>query len=140
MNTEQLRKHLDAFYAGESTPEQERELREYFAGAYDIADEFRADAAMFRAMTDAAAPVPEDMEQRILAATTGRRTARHSRSIFLAVAAAAAVALLLVIQAPSPSPYREVTDPAEAEAIVLDVTAKLQKTADKLAILNNLPL
>ncbi len=139
MNTEQLRKHLDAFYAGESTPEQERELREYFAGAYDIADEFRADAAMFRAMTDAAAPVPEDMEQRILAATTRRRPV-HSRSIFLAVAAAAAVALLLVIQAPSPSPYREVTDPAEAEAIVLDVTAKLQKTADKLAILNNLPL
>lgn len=139
MNTEQLRKQLDAFYAGESTPQQERELREYFAGAHDIADEFRADAAMFRAINDAAAEVPQDMEQRILAATTRRRPV-HRRSIFLAVAAAAAVALILVIQAPSPSPYREVTDPAEAEAIVLDVTAKLQKTADKLAILNNLPL
>lgn len=139
MNTEQLRKQLDAFYAGESTPQQERELREYFAGAHDIADEFRADAAMFRAINDAAAEVPQDMEQRILAATTRRRPV-HRRSIFLAVAAAAAVALILVIHAPSPSPYREVTDPAEAEAIVLDVTAKLQKTADKLAILNNLPL
>lgn len=139
MTIEKLRQLLDEFYAGQSNPARELELREYFATHADVDSEFAADAALFRAMDSASADMPADLGARIERATVGRRARRVLRLPLIgSVAAAAAVVLILVSIAPSQSPYREVTDPAEATEIAMQVSQKLQKNVNKLKLLNNI--
>lgn len=136
MTYSQLKKLLDIFYEGESTPEQEKELREYFASESNIPEEFRADAELFRAM-DAPCQIPAGLEARIIDATIGRRRIHHWPWLS---AAAAAVIMLVLSTPPESGNYREVTDLAEAEAITVQVAQTLNKSVSKLEILNNLPL
>lgn len=138
MTNSLIRKYLDSFYDGTSTPAQEEALRSYFLSATDVAEEFRTDAMMFRAMAQEIS-VPDNLKDRILDATVRRRHIR--RWSIASIAAAAAVALIIITAPPKPtSNYREVTDLAEAQAITMEIATTLQKSVDKLEILNNLPL
>ncbi len=115
MSPERLRELLNAFYSGDSTAAAEDELIGYFPSSCNIPAEFKADAAMFRAMADArgrAADVPADLEGRILAATVGRRSPRRYVWLYKAASMAAVVALLFGVglrisrdtqQTPAPS-------------------------------------
>lgn len=145
MTEQELKTSLDAFYAGESTPEMEQELTRYFISATNVPDEFRADAAMFCAIHQSrAGSTPDSLETRIMNATVNRRKT-NIRHLFpgltASVAAAAAAILILTVGPAEPtSPYHEVTDPAEAGRIAMQVTEKLHSTFDKLTILNDMPL
>lgn len=146
MNEEHIRQLLDAFYSGSASAEQEEQLRGFFASLADVPEEFKADAAMFRAMqqvSDSTGNVPADLEERILDATVRRPSGSRIRRLLLPIiGAAAAVALILAIGLrPDAAPtlgeqseladanYREVTDPSEAEAISRMLARKLTRTA-----------
>lgn len=97
-DTERIRRLLELYYEGETDKAQEDELIEYFTSTVDVAPEFAADAAIFRAVADAhrvAVNIPEDLEGRIVAATVdNRRQPRFAR--FYRVASIAAVFALMV--------------------------------------------
>lgn len=139
MTNDLIRKYLDAFYDGTSTPAQEEALRNYFLSTTDVDDAFRADAAMFCAMAQEIS-VPDNLKDRILDATVRRRRVHHW-PIASSIAAAAAIALIIITAPPEQtSNYREVTDPAEAQAITMEIASTLQKSVNKLEIINNLPI
>lgn len=138
MNEERIKYLLNEYYAGSSTLRQEQELREFFASEADVPEEFKADAAMFRAM-NAAPEVPADLEQRIIDATFKRPRRRRLFLPLIAAAACMAVIITVGIKIVGPSVtmadeqpaladnYREVTDQAEAEAIVRNIARTLAK-------------
>lgn len=95
MNTEEIRHLLSTYYDGKASAAEIGELKRYFTANREVPDDLKADACMFRAMAAYKAPaVPDDLKQRIVSATTGRR-----RNIFRllrpALAAAASVALIV---------------------------------------------
>lgn len=140
MTTENLRHLLEDFYAGNTTPDDERMLREYFTTHTEVSKEFLSDAAMFRAM-DAVVntPVPSDLDLRIESATVGHHRQRTVKfPLFGSVAAAVAAVFVMIGISRTPAPYREVSDPEEAKEIALQVSQKLQKNVDKLKLLNNI--
>lgn len=138
MTTEILRRYLNDFYNGTSTPQQEHELRQFFLSTDDVDEEFRADAVMFRAMSGST--TPHNLEERILKATVKRPRIRRLLPLPYIAAAAAIALIILTTPAKGTDNYREVTDPAEAETITIQVAQTLQKSVNKLEILNNLPL
>ncbi len=127
MNEEKLKYLLDLFYSGESTPEIEEELRRFFASESPLSDEFQAEKAMFRAMSQQP-EIPIDLKKRIEDATFGKRK-RLNLLILQISGIAAAIAILFTLTfnpVQKQSTYREITDPAEAYALLCMVDAELQ--------------
>ncbi len=95
---------LELYYEGETSPEQEDTLMDYFAACEDVPEEYAADAAMFRALAESRAGAlptpPDDLEARIVARTCGRSSKMRLRDKLLiwgSAAVAAAVAAVLVL-------------------------------------------
>ncbi len=110
MTTSRLRKLLEAYYGGTTTPQEEQMLREYFAQAADVPAEFRIDAAMFKAMSYIEEThMPDDLEQRILATTVEKpsRPALIRWLPYAGVAAAVAVILTLCVRLMHHTPAEE---------------------------------
>ncbi len=96
-STAQLRQALEQFYAATATPEVIEALTDYFSTHPQVDAEFEADRAIILAMAEAASiEEPDDMEQRILAATCGSPRRTMWRRIRLWHVAASAVAVFAI--------------------------------------------
>ncbi len=138
---ELLRQTLALYYEGETSPQQEAALKEFFLEHNDVDDEFKADRAIFVSLNS---EVPTNLEERILDATCGRKRRRHTN--YWVRSAAAAVATLIVVsmvftyqpekiqqetvEIDNDDPYIEITDPEEAQRIANEAIALIN---DQLA-------
>lgn len=131
MNEEKLKYLLEQFYSGMSTPEMEDDLLRFFSSDSSIGDEYKADKAMFIAM-NSTAKVPDNLQQRITDSTIGKHKIHLNRLILrLSGIAATAAAIIALIFIPQHEPtteltYREITNPAEARAILCMIDRELQ--------------
>lgn len=98
LTSNDIKQLLDKFYAGESTPAEEALLTQYFLSHSDedgLEDDRRLFIAIARAQKSVA---PADLEDRIVAATCGRRRlftpARAATAAVIALIAAAAAIFL----------------------------------------------
>ena len=69
MNIDEIKRMLDRYYEGESTPSETALLKEFFQPA-----DMSVDAAVFRALAEAdkaEVEVPADLKERIVSVTTG---------------------------------------------------------------------
>ena len=93
---------LEAYYAGETTAGQEALIAECLRRLKPIPEKYRADAALFEALTDIridrdSVEIPADLAQRIARATYARtKMPRHLRFVRW-TSAAAAIALLATV-------------------------------------------
>lgn len=109
-----IRKLLQRFYNGETTPSEEQELADFFRDNDDIPEEFIPDQAVFQAMASGMAEtaIPDGLADSIMDAIDrteddGRRRVgtspdrakrgRFRRSITLAFPTAAAIAFLILL-------------------------------------------
>lgn len=95
MNTNRIRKLLEAYYNGSSSEADNEELMRFFADTADVPADLAADAAIFRALgairrTD----VPADLKTRIIGATVKDSRCRRRSRWRMALAAAASVAVV----------------------------------------------
>lgn len=104
MTKERLQSLLDAWYEGTISPAEEAEIKLYFSQTDEVDEEFKADAAIFRAMSrKAPASPPADLGPRIVRATVGRRP-RIMRILLSAAGVAAAIALVVTLMVGIPQP------------------------------------
>ncbi len=109
-----IRKLLQRFYNGETTPSEEQELADFFRDNDDIPEEFIPDQAVFQAMASGMAEtaIPDGLADSIMDAIDrteddGRRRVgtsqdhakrgRFRRSIIPAISTAAAIAFLILL-------------------------------------------
>lgn len=109
-----IRKLLQRFYNGETTPSEEQELADFFRDNDDIPEEFIPDQAVFQAMASGMAEtaIPDGLADSIMDAIDrteddGRRSVgtsqdrakrgRFRRSIIPAISTAAAIAFLILL-------------------------------------------
>lgn len=74
MNIDEIKRMLDRYYEGESTPSETALLKEFFQTAEEIPADMSVDAAVFRALAEAdkaEVEVPADLKERIVSVTTG---------------------------------------------------------------------
>lgn len=120
-STDRIRKLLDLYYRGETSPAQTDMLKRYFAGDENIPEDLIADACIFRAMTVGEPPVPRNLEQRIRDATLHASRSRRKRMprLWLMVSAAASVCLIvsvaLALLLSPPAPRRDIADTTTQE-------------------------
>lgn len=95
MTSQQVRQLLELYYEGQTTPEQEAALTDYFVTHPNVEADLRVDRRLFLALDRAArlAP-PADLERRIVDATCG--SPRRCMAIILRAAAAVAVLVAVV--------------------------------------------
>lgn len=104
---EHIKELLDKFYNAETTPEQERELKDFFSSASDLPMELEADRKVFALLSQAESfgEAPADLDSKIMAAidasdTQNNATVSRSKSklrrIFIGISAAAAVVALVL--------------------------------------------
>ena len=139
MKEEKLKQLLDRYYDGNTTSEEEKELKEYFSGT-DIFPGYEAEKEIFRHYARAERiPVSSaDFEARIINAvdkleTNGRR--RILRKRYISLLSSAAVIMILVgswfIFIRKTEPADSFSDPriayAETMKILNDVSVKLNK-------------
>ncbi len=149
-NTSDIKRLLDLYYEGKTSPGEETLLREYFANP-DTPHEFDDDKLFFEAMSaddDDSIEVPQDLEQRLSTAITSwekaeqKATARRHRfkliSFGRTIGIAASIALLFAIgamhlgnQNQTHEPADTFTDPMEAYAETQRVLNLFAKTIDK---------
>lgn len=102
----EIRRLLDLYYEGQTTPEEERTLLRFFADAGDLPADLEPDRELFAALVDETAddcPVPTTLHDDIMrrldslpGAQPGRRT--PARVLWLRIAsAAAAIALIATV-------------------------------------------
>lgn len=109
MNTpdiDEIRRLVQLFYDGATTPAQEAELCEWFrrTGRSELSDDLQADAEMFVAMSlSADVPSPPDDLARMLSEHIDASVRRRRRSAvwWVSMAAAAAVAVIFVALFPT---------------------------------------
>lgn len=93
LTSNDIKQLLDKFYAGETTPAEEALLTQYFL-SHSAEGSFEDDRRLFIAMNRAQRCVaPTDLEDRIVAATCGRRR------LFTPARAAAAAVIVLIAAA-----------------------------------------
>lgn len=96
MNKETILKLLDAYYDGTTTAAEVDALKRYFVETDNIPADLEVDAVIFRAMAaKPQAPVPADLQEKILKATLKARP-RRRLLLWDRMAAAAAVAAVIV--------------------------------------------
>lgn len=113
MNIDEIKKMLDRYYEGESTPSETALLKEFFQTAQEIPADMGADAVIFRSLAEAdkaEVEVPADLKERIVAATTGARPRFLNWRPLLAAAASAAVLISLLVALFRPSVSSDVTE------------------------------
>lgn len=109
-----IRKLLQRFYNGETTPSEEQELADFFRDNDDIPEEFRPDQAVFQAMAsgmtvteipdgladsimDAIDRTEDDGRRRVGTSQDRAKRGRFRRSIIPAISTAAAIAFLILL-------------------------------------------
>lgn len=103
----QIRTLLDRWYGGESSPGDERMLTDFFASAVELPPDLESDRALFAAMSEAAADLPEipaELDARITSAVETemareRRVVKPARWRRILWAASGAAACLLAVVA-----------------------------------------
>lgn len=101
-NYDHIKRLLEKFYNGESTPEEEQELSAFFTSAEELPEELEADRKVFAALSEASAfgEAPADLDDNIMAAIDAsaapRRSASRLRRIFIGISAVAAVVALVL--------------------------------------------
>jgi hypothetical protein len=153
MRKEEIKRLLEKYYNGESTDEEERQLKELFSKEI-VPDEFQHDREIFSYFRySASMPGPSDgFEERIIsAAGTGENNAMpHGRRIlFTAISIAAGLALLAgsyFLLMRNQGPRDTYSDPAIAYAetmkILYSVSYQLNRGARELepvTMLRNVP-
>lgn len=153
MINDRIRQLLARYYDGVSTPEETKELKDFFCQAKNVPEDLGADAAIFKAMAQIEAKeckVPENLKERIIASTTGRRRPSFSWRSAISVAASLAVLIALGVALTmgnrdaesadlflatntyeTAENYREVVDSAEVVAITSQLFAMLEHSLDK---------
>jgi len=87
---------LAAFYNGDTTPEEEEVLLNFFKNE-DINEKFKADSALFQTLYDSSRiPLPEGLSQRLEKAIDKHITGSPFRKMFIRILSAAAVILLCI--------------------------------------------
>lgn len=113
MNIDEIKRMLDRYYEGESTPSETALLKEFFQTAEEIPADMSVDAAVFRALAEAdkaEVEVPADLKERIVSVTTGARPRFLSWRPMLAAAASAAVLISLSVALFRPAVSSDVTE------------------------------
>jgi hypothetical protein len=101
MDLKRIRNLLDRYYDGQSSPQEEQELRHFFRQATRLPADLRSEQEWFAAYDQMAAETPDaGFEERLMAGVlqtgdkTGRRMVR-SRRLFYAVSVAASLLIIL---------------------------------------------
>jgi hypothetical protein len=99
MTENRLKEILDKYYEGESSPEEELELKKYFSGN-DVLKGYEAEGEIFRQYSVMEKiPVPSaGFEKRILSAVDKLETTRHKRNLrkrYMTIFSAAATILIM---------------------------------------------
>mgnify|MGYP006924772339 CR=1 FL=1 len=94
-----VRRLLTLYYAGESTPQQEAQLSEFFCNCNPalIPDDLKAEQAFFAAVRSSQPPV--GLEDRILNATCGKKSRRFGIRLVKAISIAASLAVIALVGA-----------------------------------------
>jgi hypothetical protein len=135
-----IKQLLEKFYAGDTTPEEERRLKDYFLHGERVDERWEKDQTLFRALYGEAHEMPQGVSNRLEATLrrlgeNERRTTYRMRTLWCRAGSVAAVALLCVglFFATRPDARHTMADtydnPAEAalmaEKTLLYVSAKL---------------
>lgn len=139
MKEDKLKELLEKYYDGNTSPEEEMELKEYFAGD-DIFQGYEAEKVIFRHYSASdKMPLPSgNFEMRIIQAIDElkkKRTKNIFRKRYIAVLSSAAIILIMIatyfILINEKKPSDTFSDPAIAYAetmkILNDVSIKLNK-------------
>ncbi len=136
MITDDLRRLLDSYYSGVSTPEEEETLRRYFSDNNVVDSEFEADAAIFRAISDLGEiQPPSGLEQRLISATVGRRRPFGVLMPVIGIAASIAVVLCLGVFLMQ---YKD-ADRAEVQSVVAFREEGRSVVADTVSMIPDIP-
>jgi hypothetical protein len=145
MNIERL---LNKFYEGDSSPEEERFLTEYFLNEENMDERWKEDRQVFRLLHDTQIHVSEDISKRLTESIM--ETFRHvepvsaspKRAFYYWISSAAAIALLCIglfftIREPAHSKMADTfTNPEDAamiaEQTIAFISAQLNKGLDKV--------
>jgi hypothetical protein len=139
MNTKELNRLLEKYYSGESTGEEERDLKVFFNGN-DIPEGYEAEKALFgyfMAVSEVQEP-SSAFEARILTGIDGSekntRSRRHRRFVFTALGTAAGILMLAgsyFFFVNRSEPRDTFSDPklayAETMKILMDVSSQLNR-------------
>lgn len=126
----QIRTLLDRWYGGESSPGDETMLTDFFASAVELPPDLEADRALFAAMSEAAADLPEipaELDARITEAVETemareRRVVKSARwRRILWAASGAAACLLAVVAAYNYSGTQDIHGPSPKPLIAQSV-------------------
>lgn len=144
MNQEHIKILLERYYEGETSPEEEMLLKEFFSRE-EVPEEFRSDSEIFRFFIDSAAipDAPSGFEERIIERIDRQRagTKLTPKRRILAIITAAAVVIIILSTALFITRYKDsgrdtYSDPqiayAEAMKILYEVSAKLNKGTSAL--------
>ena len=136
---------LDAFYNGDTTPEEERLLTQFFNGK-NVSEKWHTDRDLLHVLYDPARiPLPKGLSEKLesvidnhIAKTANRKSKTRIRKLYISILSVAAVALLCIglffaIDRPSDKDFiaDTYTNPEEAaiaaEQALLFVSAKLNQ-------------
>lgn len=106
MDDKQVKEWLDLFYKGETTPEEEAKLAEFFQQDAPVSDPWEVDRQLFRSLCDPQTEeLPAGLSGRLEAeidrlagkSSDNRRSiAQRGRKLFYQISSAAAVVLILI--------------------------------------------
>jgi len=142
MNIEQL---LQKFYEGATTPDEERQLTDYFLHEDTVDERWKDDQQVFRLLHDTQIQVPSGVSERLEEAIMrrGKTTLPRRRALLYWISSAAAVVLLCIglyvaiDKQPQPTMADTFSDPEEAALVASQtlafVSAQLNKGLDMVA-------
>ncbi len=122
MTTEETTRMLERFYNAETTPQEERLLKDYLLG-HDVPEALQADKALFCQLYGFAPAVPQGMEARLSHAintwnTVEKSSRRRARTASLRWLAGMAASLLLIFSLGLYLNNRQASAPAYASGNV----------------------
>ena len=97
MNDEKkIEQLLAAFYSGQTTPDEEAFLLNYF-NENEVKEKFQVDSEIFKGLYDPSRiPLPEGVSERLETALRRHTSASKVRRLFIGISSAAAIALLCI--------------------------------------------
>lgn len=124
-----VRRLLTLYYAGESTPQQEAQLTEFFCNSdqASIPDDLKAERAFFAAVRASQAPV--DLEDRILNATCGKKSNRFGIRFVKTISVAASLAVIALVGAKI---MNHSTSDSQSSGVTLTADALRDSAAESL--------
>lgn len=122
MTTEETTRMLERFYNAETTPQEERLLKDYLLG-HDVPEALQADKALFCQLYGFAPAAPQGMEDRLIHAintwnTVEKSSRRRARTASLRWLAGMAASLLLLFSLGLYLNNRQASAPAYASGNV----------------------